>query len=100
MPFGATVNTYYESVYSTFFLDNLKPGKFRIGVRNETTVDACEACMHSAAAARERRAVVLLYIILREVSALSVQLQWTIQGLKLWDGQQSTGAHAFFISNQ
>ena len=35
-------------------------------------VDAYKGCMHSTAAARERHVAVLLYIILREASALSV----------------------------
>ncbi len=64
--------TYYKSVYLTLFLDTTKPGKFRIIVKNETTVDAHKDCKPSATAARERHAVALLYIILREASALSV----------------------------
>lgn len=30
----------YKSVYSALFPDDLKPGKFQIGVMTETTVDA------------------------------------------------------------
>ncbi|MDE6479157.1 MAG: hypothetical protein K2L45_02720 [Muribaculaceae bacterium] len=57
----------------TLFLDTTKSGKFQITVRNETTVDAYKECIYTATAARERQAVALLYIILREASALSVR---------------------------
>ena len=51
--------------------------------------------MHSVATARERRAVALLYIILREASALSVQLQWAIPGPQVVGRTTGNGSHAF-----
>ncbi|MDE5921427.1 MAG: hypothetical protein K2G82_07450, partial [Paramuribaculum sp.] len=35
-----------ESVYSALFLDRLKPGKFQLTVRNETTVDGLCGYVH------------------------------------------------------
>lgn len=55
--------------------------------------------MHSAAA-RERRAVALLYIILREASALSVQLRWAVPEPRSVGWTTEYRLSRFFISNQ
>ena len=73
---GRIVDKYYKSVYSTLFLGYLKPGKFHIGVKNETTVDADADCIFTIEVARERYVTMLIYIFLREASALSVLLKW------------------------
>ena len=53
--------------------------------------------MHSAVAARERHAVALPYIILREASALSVLLRWALPEPPLEEWTTDTALTLFYF---
>lgn len=88
-----------ESVYSTLFLDHQKSGKFQIGVKDEATVDGlCGYVIPPEANAIEFAKGEYIHI-LREASALSVQLQWAIPEPLMVEWTSSIGSHAFFCLN-
>ena len=55
--------------------------------------------MPSATAARECHAVALLYIFLREASALSVLLRWALRRPLIVGRTNGNGSHAFLFSD-
>ena len=78
-----------------YILDDLKSGKFLIGVGNVATVDALRICTYIVGVGTRVSAIGTLHIR-REASALLVLLQWALPEPQVVEWAKSTDSHAFF----